>query len=237
MIKVYGYLSAWSVPCISPYVTKVVYYLKMTGAPFEFVNQDLVRLDIDTPHGKLPIVEDGGEFVADSTRIIQHFKAKHGDPLDNNADARELAQMMSFNRLIDEHLYWTAVVQPRWRESENWEVFLRIIAGTDDVPAPLRAFIDDFRHRILTEFMLGGWGRMSADTLYARARDDIDAIADQLGDRPYLMGYAPRSIDANVCSILRHIVDAPFEFDTKDYAASKPNLIAYMARMKEKFAI
>ena len=38
--------------------------------------------------------------------------------------------MMAFNRMIDEHTYWVAVIQPRWRETESWEKYLRIIAGT-----------------------------------------------------------------------------------------------------------
>ena len=38
-------------------------------------------------------------------------------------------------------------------------------------------------------------------------------------------------------SILRHIIDAPFDFDTKDYAASKKNLVSYMGRMKDRFGI
>lgn len=237
VIKVYGYMPAWSVPCVSPFVTKVVNYLKMTEMEFEFVRQDLARLDIDAPHGKLPMIEDDGDLIADSTQIIQYLKAQHGDPLDSNADARELAQMAAFNRLIDEHLYWTAIIQPRWRESENWERHLKIFAGQSDVPAAFRTFFDDFRHRVLSAFMTGGWGRMSAEQIYLRAREDIDAIANQLGDRPYLMGYAPRSIDAGVSSILRHIIDAPFASDTKDYAAGKANLKDYLSRMKEKFDI
>ncbi len=238
MITIYQYMPGWTVPCISPYVTKVINYMRMTDLKFESKPQNLAQLDRDTPHGKLPVIVDAdGTTVADSTHIIEYLKAKYGDPLDAGATPAELAQMHAFARMIDEHTYWVAVIQPRWRETANWETYLRIIAGTDDIPAPLRAFADDFRHRILTEFMLGGWGRMPGEVIYRRARADVDALANFLGTKPFFMGGQPRSIDAAVMSILRHIVDTPFTFDTKDYAASKTNLVDYMARMKKRFAI
>lgn len=238
MITLYQYLPAWTVPCISPYVTKVAYYMTMAKVPFQAKPQDLTRLDQDTPHGKLPvIVDDDGTKVADSTHIIQYLRQKRGDPLDGDATAEERAQMLAWNRMIDEHTYWVAVIQPRWRETPNWEIYLRIIAGTNEVPPGLRAFADDFRHRILTEFMHGGWGRMGADVIYQRARADVDALSDFLGGKPFFMGQKPRSIDACVLSILRHIVDTPFSFDTKDYAAGKRNLVEYMGRMKDRFGI
>jgi glutathione S-transferase len=238
MITIYQYLPAWTVPCISPYVTKVIYYMKMAGVPFEAQAQDLTKLDQDTPHGKLPVIVDSdGTKVADSTHIIEYLRAKHGDPLDGKASPAEQAQMHAWNRTIDEHTYWVAVIQPRWRETANWEIYLRIIAGTNDVPPPLRAFADDFRHRIVTEFMHGGWGRMPADVIYKRARADVDAMSNFLGSKPFFMGTEPRSVDAAVLSILRHTADTPFTFDTKDYVKSKANLVAYMDRMKGRFGI
>lgn len=238
MIQVYQYLPAWTVPCISPYVTKVIYYMTMADLKFEAKAQDLTKLDAETPHGKLPvIVDDDGTRVADSTRIIEYLKKRYGDRLDEGVTPEAAAQMHAWNRMIDEHTYWVAVIQPRWRETTNWEKYLRIIAGTQDVPPPLRAFADDFRHRILTEFMQGGWGRMPADVIYQRARADIDALSNFLDGKQFFMGDAPRSIDASVLSILRHIIDTPFTFDTKDYAAGKKNLVDYMARMKQRFGI
>lgn len=237
MIKIYGYMPGWTVPCISPYVTKVVNYMKMAGLEYEFVNQNLATLDGDTPHGKLPTINDSGEIVADSTAIIKFLKKKYGDKFDSDASDKDMATMHALNRMIDEHLYWTAVIQPRWRETPNWEKYIRVIAGTDDVPPPLRAFADDFRHRILVEFMQGGWGRMDAATIYGRAREDIDALDAFIGPKGFALGEKPRSIDAAVSSILRHIIDTPFEFDTKDYAASKPNLVGYLERMKQRFDI
>ena len=237
MIKVYRYLPGWTVPCISPYVTKVVNYIKMVGIEHEIVGQDLTKLDQETPYGKLPKIEDGDETVADSTAIVNYLKGKYGDPLDAGASAAEKAEMVAWNRLIDDHLYWTAVIQPRWRETPNWEIYLRVIAGTDDIPPPLRAFADDFRHRIVTEFMLGGWGRMPGDVIYGRAREDIDALDARIGADGFLTGSEPRSIDAAVASILRHIIDTPFNFDTKDYAAGKSNLTGYLDRMKARFDV
>lgn len=238
MITIYRYLPAWTVPCISPYVTKAMYYMRMAQLKFEAKNQDLTKLDVDTPHGKLPIIEDAdGTRVADSTHIIEYLKGKYGDLVDEGASVEERAQMHAWNRMIDEHTYWTAVIQPRWRETANWEIYLRIIAGTQDVPPGLRAFADDFRFRILAEFMTGGWGRMPADVIYRRARADVDALTGFLGSKPFFMGQKPRSIDATVLSILRHTIDTPFNFDTKDYAAGKQNLVAYMARMQDRFGI
>ena len=73
------------------------------------------------------------------------------------------------------------------------------------MPPGLRAFADDFRFRILNEFMNGGWGRMPADVIYRRARADIDALSGFLGSKPFFMGDQPRWVDAPVLSILRHI--------------------------------
>lgn len=238
MVQLFQYLPGWSVPCISPFVTKVAYYMTMVGVPYRMERQDLSRLDRDAPAGKLPFIrDDDGSVVHDSTCIIDHLRKRYALTLDVGASPAERATMLAFNRLIDEHLYWTAVVQPRWRETANWEIYLRIFAESDEVPPDLRAFADDFRFRILNEFMNGSWGRLPASVLYERARKDIDALSDFLGDKAFFMGAEPRWVDANVLSILRHVIDAPFEFDTRSYAGDKRNLRAYMLRMNDRFGI
>jgi hypothetical protein len=50
------------------------------------------------------------------------------------------------------------------------------------------------------------------------------------------MGDKPRSIDASVLSVLKHIINSPFSFDTKDYAGGKKNLVDYCERLDEYLA-
>ena len=76
MITIYQYLPGWTVPCISPYVTKVLYYMRMVGLPFESKLQDLTKLDHETPHGKLPVIVDD-----DGTRVAE-LDADHRVPQD-----------------------------------------------------------------------------------------------------------------------------------------------------------
>ena len=233
MIRIYTYNPGWNVPCISPFVTKTIYYMRMAGIPHEIKRQDLSRLTQDAPYGKLPYIEDDGKKIPDSTLIVEYLK-RYRD-LDADSTAAERAQMLAWNRLLDEHTYWCAVIQPRWREEANWEIYAPIIAGVKPVPSEVRQSLDQFRKLILSEFLGQGMGRFPGAVVYERARADIDAISDFLGSKPFFMGDRLRSIDANVLSALNHISGTPFNFDTKDYVEGKKNLADYRARLNARF--
>lgn len=64
VLKVYGYVAAWGLPDISPYVTKLVFYLTIAKIPYEYVNENLPELDKNAPYGKLPyIIDDDGSVL------------------------------------------------------------------------------------------------------------------------------------------------------------------------------
>jgi glutathione S-transferase len=232
MITLYGYGPGWTVQCISPYVTKVANYLELAGLDYQIKPGQVFALKSTTPYGKLPVIEIDGQTVADSTEIIKYLEAKSAHPLDAGITPAEKATMLAFNRMLDEHLYWAAVIQPRWREQSNWERYIPIIVGGAKVEEPLRNMLEEFRRMILAEFDGQGMGRLPAEKVYERAAADIGALSDFLGDKPYFMGDAPRTIDANVLSHLKHIVDSPFDFPTKDEVRSKANLMNYIARLE-----
>ena len=104
--EVYGNVPAWGLPDISPFVTKLIFYLTTTKIPFTYHSQNLSRIDIDTPYGKLPYIidTDDGTKMGDSNLIIQYLHKKHGDPLDGDLTATELAVCLAFDRMIGKHL-------------------------------------------------------------------------------------------------------------------------------------
>jgi glutathione S-transferase len=234
MITLYGYGPGWTVQCISPYVTKVANYLELAGLDYQIKPGQVFALKSTTPYGKLPVIEIDGQTVADSTEIIKYLEANSAHPLDAGATAADKATMLAFNRMLDEHLYWAAVIQPRWREQANWERYIPIIVGGAAVDDPLRNMLEEFRRMILAEFDGQGMGRLPAEKVYQRAADDINALADFLGEKSYFMGETPRTIDANVLSLLKHIVDSPFDFPTREQVKARPNLMSYIARLENK---
>jgi isoprene-epoxide---glutathione S-transferase len=246
-IKLYGYIPAWGLPCISPYVTKVANYCTMTGVDYEMAMQDLTALDKDSPNGKLPRIEDDdGKIVWDSTRIVEHLAAKHGHTIDDGLSAADKSAGVAFQRLVEENLYWSGVIQPRWREDSGWHTYIPYILAQgdksyDEVWASLddgtRGFLDDFRLRILKGFDGQGMGRRSAEEVVSFYRDDIDALSNFLGDKPFFLGDEPRTVDASIYSSLRHVIDQPQIWAGSDYAKGKPNLMAYITRMRDRFGI
>lgn len=97
---------------ISPFCGKVRRVLRFKGLDFEVVDYNgLLARQVKrlTGPGKLPVLEDDGELIADSTAIADHLERRHPEPsLWPRADAdRHLAHV--FEDWADESLYWFEV--------------------------------------------------------------------------------------------------------------------------------
>jgi glutathione S-transferase len=206
-------------------------YLRMTGLPHQTLNGFYI---FKAPKGKLPFIEDNGRLIADSGLIIDHLKQIYGDPLDNGLSKQERAVSLAFTRLMEEHLYWAALIQPRWIETEGWAVTLReFFKG---MPYLLR-FIIPFvaRHGLKKQMHGHGMGRHNREEVHAMACADITALADYLGDKPFFHGDKPSSIDATAYAFIANIISAPIESPAKRYVLGLANLTAYCLRMKATY--
>ncbi len=68
----------------SPFVAKAHALLRFAGLPYEAVPADVRK----APRGKLPVLIDDGETIADSTFIRFHIEKKYGHDFDAGLDAR-----------------------------------------------------------------------------------------------------------------------------------------------------
>jgi glutathione S-transferase len=230
MIKVYQFAPAFGLPNASPFCMKLETYLRMAGLPFELDNTGNV---MKAPKRKLPYIYDGGTIVSDSAFIIDYLKQKYGDPLDAGLSAQERALSTAFNRLFEENLYW-AVVQTRWAQEDGWQQTKQAFFG--EMPLPLKWIIPPLARRgMLAEMRGHGMGRHAVDEIHAIGCRDIDAAADFLADKPFMLGNEPHSLDATAHAFLANLLWAPVQSPLLSHAQARPTLEAYCQRMKARY--
>jgi glutathione S-transferase len=226
MITLYHFNTAFGFDP-SPFVVKMQAYLSLAGLPFEMRRADLRK----APKGQLPYISDKGKVVADTRFIIDYLKSTYGDTLDGHLTPREKAELHAWQRMVEESLYWT-LVYSRWIDDAGWRVFAPMVF--DFLPRPLRAIVPPLIQRRVRRTLHGqGTVRHSRDEIYALGARDLDALATLLGDRPYMMGDKPTSLDATATGWLINILQAPIESRLKADAAKHANLVAYAERMRK----
>ena len=158
----------------------------------------------EAPKRKLPYIDDDGTVVADTHFIIEYLKARYGDPLDGALTPAEHAVATALLRLIEQNLHW-AVVYTRWVQPEGWAKTREAFFGA--MPAPLRWFVPTLARCGLVAEMKGhGMGRHSAAEIHAIVCRDITALADFLGDKPFMLGDSPCSLGASAHAFLANLL-------------------------------
>ncbi len=230
MIKLHQLARTWGIPNLSHFCVKIETYLRMTKQPYQVVDS----LPLKGPRGKLPFIVDKDKKVSDSRLILNYLKSTYGDTLDAHLSAEQKAIAKSFQRLLEEHLYWIGMMS-RWNYTEaNWQTNRKAIFSVlPPVARDLAAFV--YRRRINSQILGHGIGRLTAQEAFELAKEDIDALADFLADKPYFMGDKPTSLDASAYGILVNTLGCPIESPIKDHALTKKNLVDYCQRMQAEF--
>jgi glutathione S-transferase len=224
MITLYTFGQMFGLADPSPFVTKTLVQMKMSGLPFEVNTKGFAK----APKGKLPYINDDGEIIADSTFIRWHLEKKYGIDLDTGLTAEQRAIGWAFEKMCEEHLYW-AILDGRWSVDKNFDKGPRRFF--DAAPAPIRPLIIGKVRRDVKRTLHGqGFGRHSRELIETLAKRDLDAISDFLGDKPFLFGNDPHAADASVYGSVASALCPLFDTAIKDHAQSFPNLVAYAKR-------
>ncbi len=229
MIKLYQFAPVWGIPNPSPFCVKTETYLRMANLPYEKHN----ALPPQAPKGKLPFIDDNGRKTADSRFIIEYLKETYGDTLDQHLNASQRAISVAMQRLVEDDLYW-AKMYARWGKSDaNWRENKRAIFGM--IPAGIRDLVAAYERRLIRKQIWGqGLGRHSEDQIYRVGQQELTALSDFLGEKPYFMGDKPTTLDASAFGILVNLLWCPIESPLKEHAKTLNKLSAFCNRVKQE---
>lgn len=228
-VTLFGFGPMFQLRSPSPFVMKCDIQLQMLGLQFE---HKLADLESVSKH-KAPYVRDGDELIQDSTFIRFHFEKKLGKDLDAGLGTEQRGTAWSVERLLEDRLHFI-MVHERWLEDENFQrgpgqFFAR-------VPEPLRAnVIARAREDVKSMLVRHGLARHARAERMELAARDLAAVANLLGDKPYLFGDKPTAADAAVFGVVASCATRFFDSPLPSLVENHPNLCAYLARMDEQF--
>lgn len=227
MITFHTFAGRFGLESLSPFCMKAEVYLKLMKLPYE----RKVGGDPRTaPKQKLPMIEDDGKVVCDSTAIIEYLEKKAKTPLDEGLSDNEWARARMIQRTFEEGLYFVALWS-RWADDAGWAVSKSFF---DDIPAALRwAVVPIIRKKVIASAHAQGTGRHSRDEIYELGKRDLRAFSTLLGDSKFVFGDRVRTIDCTTYAFVANVLVAEVDTPMKEYAKTLPNLAAYVARMRE----
>jgi glutathione S-transferase len=227
MITAVLFPAGFGIPNPSPFCMKVEILLKMAGLPY------CVETENDPtkgPKGKIPFIRDGNDVIGDSTFIQAHLETRYGTDFDAGLSAAERAVAHGLARMCEERLYWCLVFS-RWVDGRNWPTIAKFFFA--DLPPVVRSIVPILSRRSVRAGLNGnGIGRHSADEIYALGTKDINALADHLGTKPFMMGDAASSLDAVAYPFIEGLTVAALPSPLMTAIEQHPPLLTYRDRCR-----
>ena len=219
----------WATGNLSPFCIKLETYLRIAEIPYKVGKFSRG----DAPKGKIPYVRLDGKFLGDSQLVIEELEhrlvAENKPALDGGLSPRDAALARLARRTIEEGFYFHFVYL-RWGLDDGFA------AVRDEFKKLMPGFVASLIRRNVRKKLDGqGTGRHSHDEVMAIGAADFDAIAELLGDGPYFFGDAPRVIDCTLFAFLEAVLGFPVDSPIKARIAAHANLVAYRARIRERW--
>lgn len=189
----------------SPFCVKVHRALAFKGVDYRphVVGSPGEMKRINPGVGKVPVIEVDGEFLADSTRIIDWLEDKHPTPPLRPAEPRLAALDRIVEDQADEGLYWFAVYM-RWLVPGNFFPFAGRAFGR--MPPVLRSIVPRIARGTVRKQMHGqGMGRLGLEQVLANLDGQLDNLEALLADGPFLLGEDLYACDLAVFGPLRQL--------------------------------
>ncbi|XP_055491844.1 failed axon connections homolog [Leucoraja erinacea] len=217
------------VPSLSPFCLKMETYLRMADLPYQ--NYFDGKL---SPQGKMPWIEYNHQKVSGTEFIIDFLQDKLGVNLNKHMDSSERAVSRAITKMAEEHFYW-AIVYCQW--VDNLHETGKILSVSGPFSGFLKWILCHLTKGIVKREMYGqGIGRFSKEEIYILMEKDMRALSVILGDKKYIMGPRPSTVDAAVFGQLAQAMwTLPGTRPEQLIRDELVNLAMYCERIKRKF--
>ncbi|XP_059083252.1 failed axon connections-like [Tigriopus californicus] len=221
----------YTCPNASPFPLKLETYLRMKD----------IKYEVDTEHpmgpkSKVPWMTLNGKDIADSQMALEALMKARNEEIDGHLTPQEKAIARAFLVLNEDHLYWV-MASDRF-QPENMKFMSTFSPPMPGVPGFLQGAMTKFIQRgIKKQTYNHGIGRHSWEEMKQLGLDDLQALSDQLGNKPFFMGMEPSLLDASIFGMLCQILYCTKEdnFMRMKIKEELVNLEGLVERIKEKY--
>ena len=226
MITLFSYPELFGVADNNPYGLKIYAFLKFCHLPFR---HEHILDPSGAPRGQLPYISDDGVTIGDSDAIVAYLIEKYQLPIDSALSfvQRDIACMLG--RTLDD-LYWV-MSYSRWSDPEFWPLFREAFLGANS-QVSVEA-LEAARKYNLQRYHYQGIGRFEPLDAYKRGLADLEVLSRLIGDRDFVFGAGPTSVDAAAYGFLANIHFYAIDTPLRSFVRSHTNLARYCDRIHE----
>lgn len=230
VVYLYQFPVCPSVRTISPFALKLETWLRMAEIKYE--NVFTMKF---SSKGQIPYIELNGEEIPDSNIIICRLKAHFDVDPDAACSPTERAMGHAATGMVEHHL---AHVGFYYRYGLNMPCFLRVLRLGEYWGVPRMVANWGRFQPLATRFRsyLQGIGRHEKAEIWQMSFQDLRALSDWLGNKPFFLGATPTTVDCVLFGHLAQFLYIDIGFPQRSYLEEEcPNLVSLMARLRGRY--
>jgi hypothetical protein len=132
-------------------------------------------------------------------------------------------------RTLDD-LYWV-MSYSRWKDPQFWPLFRDAMLGAH--PSLTVSGMEAAQKYNFERYRYQGIGRYEPEDVYTRGIADLSAVASLIGERGFLFGPQPTSIDAGIYGFVANIYFYKIDTPLKQFVAFHRNLVRHCDAIHE----
>ena len=183
----------------------------------------------DAPMQKFPVLKDGETIIPDSSFIQKHLEDKYNADFGNWLTPEQRATAHALTRMAEEHIYFV-ILNDRWNNDANWKHVSSLFFSQ----AP-KEVADEVRNMVIGTLMGNGIARFPQKMLLERIEDDITAVADCLGQKPFLFGDKACFADLSIAAQLSAMAASPEASPFADLVNGNPIISSWIDRVSKEY--